>query len=155
MYRIIDGNPRGLRDVHDFIALINSPPEKLSDFFNPKSEIFVARAPGRLDVMGGIADYSGSLVLEMPIAEATLAAVQTSDHEVISIVSLSEDIEKMFSFKMRLSDLEIGGGGGYESVSEYFSRDRSNHWVSYVAGAFFVLKRELGIQFKAGARILI
>ncbi|KAL2555174.1 Ribosomal protein S5 domain 2-type fold [Forsythia ovata] len=27
-------------------------------------DIFVARAPGRLDVMGGIADYSGSLVLQ-------------------------------------------------------------------------------------------
>jgi hypothetical protein len=25
----------------------------------------VARAPGRLDVMGGIADYSGSLVLQV------------------------------------------------------------------------------------------
>lgn len=26
----------------------------------------MARAPGRLDVMGGIADYSGSLVLQVP-----------------------------------------------------------------------------------------
>ena len=29
---------------------------------------FIARAPGRLDVMGGIADYSGSLVLQLPLA---------------------------------------------------------------------------------------
>jgi L-arabinokinase len=27
--------------------------------------VYVARAPGRLDVMGGIADYSGSLVLQV------------------------------------------------------------------------------------------
>lgn len=27
--------------------------------------MFVTRAPGRLDVMGGIADYSGSLVLQV------------------------------------------------------------------------------------------
>lgn len=27
----------------------------------------MARAPGRLDVMGGIADYSGSLVLQVQI----------------------------------------------------------------------------------------
>lgn len=32
-----------------------------------QEEIFVARAPGRLDVMGGIADYSGSLVLQVKI----------------------------------------------------------------------------------------
>ena len=36
----------------------------------------VARAPGRLDVMGGIADYSGAQVLQMPIAEAAHVAVQ-------------------------------------------------------------------------------
>lgn len=30
-----------------------------------QEEIFVARAPGRLDVMGGIADYSGSVVLQV------------------------------------------------------------------------------------------
>ena len=47
---------------------------------NPKpwaqDEVHVARAPGRLDVMGGIADYSGSLVLQLPLARATHAAVQ-------------------------------------------------------------------------------
>ena len=31
----------------------------------PQGDIYVARAPGRLDVMGGIADYSGSLVLQV------------------------------------------------------------------------------------------
>ncbi|KAJ4875418.1 Mevalonate/galactokinase family protein [Raphanus sativus] len=31
--------------------------------FNWEEDIVVARAPGRLDLMGGIADYSGSLVL--------------------------------------------------------------------------------------------
>ena len=36
-----------------------------SALFNWEDEIYVARAPGRLDVMGGIADYSGSLVLQV------------------------------------------------------------------------------------------
>ncbi len=36
----------------------------------------ITRAPGRLDVMGGIADYSGSTVLQMPIAEAAHVALQ-------------------------------------------------------------------------------
>ena len=38
--------------------------------------VFVARAPGRLDVMGGIADYSGALVLQWPIREATRVALR-------------------------------------------------------------------------------
>src|SRR5689334_13425679 len=48
---------------------------------DPGAPMFVARAPGRLDVMGGIADYSGSLVLQRPIAEATFAAVQRVDDD--------------------------------------------------------------------------
>lgn len=36
----------------------------------------VARAPGRLDVMGGIADYSGSRVLQLPLAQACHVACQ-------------------------------------------------------------------------------
>ena len=41
--------------------------------------MLVARAPGRLDVMGGIADYSGSLVLELPLDVATWVAAQADD----------------------------------------------------------------------------
>lgn len=39
-------------------------------------EVHVSRAPGRLDVMGGIADYTGSLVCQLPLAIAAAAAVQ-------------------------------------------------------------------------------
>ena len=41
-------------------------------------EAVVARAPGRLDVMGRIAEYSGSLVLQMPIREGTGVVAQAS-----------------------------------------------------------------------------
>ena len=44
--------------------------------FGDAEPLFVGRAPGRLDVMGGIADYSGARVLQMPTAEACLVAVQ-------------------------------------------------------------------------------
>ena len=50
--------------------------------FERGASLSVSRAPGRLDVMGGIADYSGSLVLQRPIAEATFAAVQRIDRPV-------------------------------------------------------------------------
>jgi hypothetical protein len=48
-------------------------------FAAPGAPVCVARAPGRLDVMGGIADYSGSLVAEMPIAQAALVGAQRDD----------------------------------------------------------------------------
>jgi len=44
--------------------------------FLREEPLLISRAPGRLDVMGGIADYSGSTVLQMPIAEAAHVALQ-------------------------------------------------------------------------------
>lgn len=156
MYRICEGDPLGLADVGKFIDRINEPTVKLRDLFDKKSDIFVTRAPGRLDVMGGIADYSGSLVLEMPIAEATLAAIQKSDDNKIKIVSLHVGSNKSSVFEMKLSDLETKGRPrNYPEVRDFFSRNRHIHWASYAAGVFFVLKRELGIHFQTGARILI
>src|SRR5690348_10338481 len=60
----------------------------LRSFFRPGAPIHVARAPGRLDIMGGIADYSGGVVLELPIAEAAFAAVQVTDTPGVTIASL-------------------------------------------------------------------
>ena len=47
--------------------------------------ISIARAPGRLDLMGGIADYSGSLVLQLPLASAACAAAQWSDDQRVHV----------------------------------------------------------------------
>src|SRR5438094_420271 len=58
-------------------------------FFEGNAPIAGARAPGRLDIMGGVADYSGSLVLEMPIAEAAFVAWQWRDDRLFRIRSLS------------------------------------------------------------------
>ena len=33
-------------------------------------------APGRLDVLGGVADYSGSLVLQMPLSRVTRVTIE-------------------------------------------------------------------------------
>lgn len=53
------------------------------DQWLPSAPVCLARAPGRLDVMGGIADYSGSLVCEMPLAIAAAAAAQMRSDGVI------------------------------------------------------------------------
>ena len=156
MYKIVEGNTLNLADVGKFIDVINELPNGLSGFFDGREDIFVTRAPGRLDVMGGIADYSGSLVLEMPIAESTVAAIQKSDDRQIKIVSLHVNSRTFSTFAMDLADLELGNQTtDYTRIKEFFSRDSSNNWASYAAGIFFVLKRELGVGFQTGARILI
>lgn len=150
----------GLADVSDFLRMLRSlhdqaTPE-LKTFFDPRHDVIITRAPGRLDVMGGIADYSGSLVLELPIAEATLVALQKQDARELRIVSLLETEERVLSFDMRLADFERDGEPiEYDEARQYFKRYKSRQWAAYVAGVFLVLMRQLGVRFDRGARILI
>src|ERR1035437_3771367 len=48
-------------------------------FFALDRPIHYSRAPGRLDLMGGNDDYTGGLVFEATIREATWAAAQPRD----------------------------------------------------------------------------
>jgi galactokinase len=120
---------------------------RTSDFFNTTEEIFVARAPGRLDVMGGIADYSGSLVLQLPIADATHVALQKASDDSIRLLSTNPETRR---FNMRLGEFV-----DYNTARELFAQNTDDHWASYVAGAFLVLMRESGVRFDRGVNILI
>jgi galactokinase len=121
---------------------------KRSGFFDPAKPIFIGRAPGRLDVMGGIADYSGSLVLQWPIAEATFAAVQLTSEPAIEIVSVGERVR---TFTLGFDDISLS----YDEARSHFSRSEESQWVSYIAGVFIVLKRESNVSFSRGAKVLI
>jgi L-arabinokinase len=137
------------RDAQDFIDLLNTLDEHpfAGDLFDKKSDLIIARAPGRLDVMGGIADYSGSHVLELPIAEATFAAVQLSASRHLHIVTLLEGEEAAVSIP-----IDLLRGFEYEAAREFFAL---NVWAAYVAGVFLVLMRERDVRFESGANILI
>ena len=139
------------RDVSKFLETVST-----LTFFDPEAELTITRAPGRLDVMGGIADYSGSLVLELPIAEATLVALQKDEARRISIVSLVDNETRALNFVMPLADLECDGAPiAYDEARAYFASDKSHAWAAYVAGVFLVLTRERGVRFTNGARLLI
>jgi galactokinase len=159
-HRIIHGATHDLPDLRTFIEILStlehSQTPEARHLFEPKGELFVGRAPGRLDVMGGIADYSGSLVLELPIQEATFVALQRDSERTLKIVSLSEGSVAELTFEMSLSEFDgLNGPITYEAAHSYFQRDPSRQWAAYVAGVFLVLQRERGIHFPGGARILI
>src|SRR5262245_28238034 len=48
-------------------------------------------APGRLDLLGGVADYSGALVLETPTQLTTTVTAEPADALVVGPVSLTPD----------------------------------------------------------------
>jgi galactokinase len=109
---------------------------------------FVARAPGRLDGMGGIADYSGSLVLELPLREATVAVLETVESRQLVLESASDHARVALSLDELLSM-------SYAEARGFFASDPSRSWAAYVAGSFLVLAREKESRFPHGARLFL
>lgn len=100
--------------------------------FRAGDPIWLARAPGRLDVMGGIADYSGSLVLELPLACATSAALQKTQDGFIEIISVREGETQVF--RMETGDLWSGSLRQAAALSSWFARNEVHHWAAYIVG---------------------
>jgi L-arabinokinase len=109
--------------------------------------------------MGGIGDYSGSLVLEFPIAEAAFAAVQIARTPDIIIATLRNDANASAS-QARVKTITSAKwsalrAGDYAASHSHFANDRFSAWAAYVAGPALVLLREMKSNFSGGLRILI
>jgi galactokinase len=149
-----------LSDLEHFVGILrnldhHTQPEARK-FFDLSVPVTIARAPGRLDVMGGIADYSGSLVLQRPIKQATFAAVQPSDQPAINVVSLTQPTGPARVYRIKISSLTGDEGPiPYPEAEAFFKRVPDDHWAAYAAGVFLVLMRERGIRFSRGAKVLI
>lgn len=139
-------------DLHAFVRTLRANRE-----FFTGDPLIITRAPGRLDVMGGIADYSGSLVLEMPIAEAAFAAIQKTADPVVRIRSIgNESTGRSQEFSVPLTDLFADGKAiEYVAARAYFRQNAADNWAAYVAGALIVLIREKGVEFREGMNILL
>jgi L-arabinokinase len=150
-------------DFAAHIARLRTLPQNadpsLRTLFDRESPIHIARAPGRLDIMGGIGDYSGSLVLELPTAEAAFAAVQITNNPDITIATTRHDAnasESQTRVKIISStEWETLRADRYESARAHFAQDPSSAWAAYVAGPALVLLRETESNFTGGLRILI
>lgn len=152
MKRVPEGSTHGLADAEDFVRAAAASP-----LFDAERPLFVARAPGRLDLMGGIADYSGSLVLQWPLREATLAAVQASSDRVLRVVTRTgAEGQPERTFVAALDDLLPGGQPlAYEAARAWFAARRRDSWAAYVLGAALVLAHESKAQLRNGLRVLL
>ncbi len=152
----LDRAPADLRALVGVLRGAGPAASELHGFFDPRRPLVLARAPGRLDVMGGIADYSGSLVLQLPTQEATLAAVQCDDEPVLRIVSCGgPDGASTRSLVLPMRVLERGEASSYTLARSYFSRRDGEQWGAYVAGVLLVLMREHNVHIKTGLRIAL
>jgi galactokinase len=146
------------RDMIARLRALNADPRSaVRKLFAAGAPIHVARAPGRLDVMGGIADYSGSLVLEMPIAEAAFVAMQSNSSEGgVVIVSMPQQPNE----SPRRASISGDEWRAMRNADYDFARQRQNEdpaaaWAAYVAGPLLVMLRETSVRPPSGLRILL
>jgi L-arabinokinase len=152
----------GPQDPHlgGFIDGLRSPGAAQLDgqpLFEPGAPIVVAQAPGRLDVMGGIADYSGSLVLQWPIREATLVAAQAVADGGLKVVSLGTgEGHEARSLALGAEAARLLLEADYGQIRRRFGEDPARHWAAYVAGVVAVLHHERGLALdRGGLRVLV
>jgi len=122
----------------------------MNDLFSKEEQIISATAPGRMDVMGGIADYSGSLLLQMPIKQTTTVNIQKRNDGVFHFRTQITK-KKTNDFILHLSATKdislIEAGKVIKSVV-------GGDWAVYVLGCFLVLANEKGVKL-SGANVYI
>jgi galactokinase len=149
-----EGGARDLRpDVTAFVATLDAH----RDLFDARAPVLVARAPGRLDLMGGIADYSGSLVLELPLECATLVAAQPSDDGRVTVRSPgASEVGLAEQVVVPLDALAPGGRMlPYDDARALLGADARTRWAAYVVGTLVVLAHERGASPGRGVRLLV
>jgi L-arabinokinase len=116
---------------------------ELAAEFNFARPMRVSRAPGRLDIMGGIADYTGSLVCEMPLDRAAAVLLQQRADRDVQIFSFNLlDEHQPFTFRMPLAGLASATADQIRDELEQPGRK----WAGYLVGCLFVLHQHKRID---------
>jgi len=148
--------------------------------FDQTKPISAGRAPGRLDVMGGIADYSGSTVLQLPLHESVWAfcqLCQSRDITVISEVAQSADAKnakqtpRIFRCSVEhIMDYHKTHQKTQTTLHEYFAThhivgsdneqvgkvdQQAASWAAYIVGVLPVLMQEYKIGLQHGLSIYL
>ncbi|HEY7236215.1 MAG TPA: hypothetical protein VH539_18795 [Gemmatimonadaceae bacterium] len=139
-------------------ALPDEGDRRLRDFLSTDAPTYVARAPGRLDVMGGIADYSGSLVLELPLECSTAAILQTQSAPRLEVASRRGGRWDFLSIELPPLLVHEGTLNTSAKLAAWFARHESERWASYIVGVvqcFLQRAARDGRPVPVGIRIVV
>lgn len=135
------------------------PRPVLRDLLDRERPLVVTRAPGRLDVMGGLAGHSGANVLEMPTLQGIYVAVQQSPVAGLRAASVELADAKRHRYAeltpRDLSTLLEATEDRYATARAFFRREEKNAWLAYVAGALLVLAQERAALLTEGLSIVV
>ncbi|MEI7828342.1 MAG: galactokinase family protein [Prolixibacteraceae bacterium] len=132
----------------DFLSKISAL-KKSNSFFASDKPVFVSRAPGRLDLMGGNDDYTGGLVFESTIREATYAAAQLRSGQTIELNNKTAE-EAGWQRIVKVSWDEISNE---VATKKLVNKSPDVRWTAYVLGNLYYLKRRYPDKINGGIKI--
>jgi len=129
-------SPASLLEMEPVPTLRRRVAAELAAEFANSRPMRLSRAPGRLDVMGGIADYTGSLVAEATLDRAAAVVLQERGDRRVQIFSFNLlDDHQPFTFGMPMDALATQP---LEKLKIEFS-EPGRRWAAYLAGCLFIL----------------
>ena len=127
--------------------------QKGEGFFRAGVPITVARGPARIDLMGGIADYSGSVVFEGTLGRAAVVGFQPRPDDILRVRSvLLEQQGRPCEVKVRAEELRALS---YDDARALLTGDDDEAWAAYVLGAPLVLESEGVARLEGGGGFLL
>jgi L-arabinokinase len=146
-------------EVSEFENLLrkpNSDATGFAGFFN-SGEVYVARVPARLDVMGGIADYSGANVCEAVLGHGMLMAIQARNDRTLRIRSAQVGPRSLpVETRIPLDYFTSGDAvGNYAQVREMCHANPISAWAAYIGGCIFTLLKEENVHLPYGFSFLL
>lgn len=138
-----------ITDVNEFCAQLASLHS--AGFFEAVDPIWIARSPGRLDFFGGNVDYTGGLVLQLPLRESVHAAAQISTEPVIRILNPSAE-RSGWAGEILFPAADLGS---LEAIQKACSDPHNTRWGRYVLGAFHYLYVHHEAFHRGGARMVL
>jgi galactokinase len=126
-------------------------------YFQKGIEILINRAPGRLDLMGGNDDYSGGLVFETTIREATFVAVQARPDTMVRFYNPAvKALGWSDLVEFSLDDLADGSAvKPLEMVRNWINADPQRNWCAYILGSLYLLLKQYPGKVTTGLNLYL
>lgn len=148
--------PIEIIEFESFLKKPNSDPTGLAGFFN-SGEIVVTRVPARLDIMGGISDYSGSNVCEGVLGRGMVIALQPRTDRTLRIRTMLAHRRSLpVETRIPLDYFEMGEGfAQYEHIQKLCNSNPISSWAAYIGGSIFTLLKEESVRLPYGFSLLL
>ncbi len=121
-------------------------------YFQKNNDILINRTPGRLDLMGGNDDYTGGLVFETTIREATFVAIQARTDQMVRFYNPAVKALGWHDLvEFSLADLvDDSGVKPLEMVRAWINADPRRSWCAYILGSLYFLIKQYPERVKTG-----